>query len=123
MLPRQHRLNHSAELRQVIRRGRRFAIPGAAIFVVIRNDEQPSRLGIVTPKIVGNSVTRHLVARRIRHSFFAVIKKHPFNLDVAIRAGAESEKTQLNHWENAIFAAIEKAERKNQEQVLNASSV
>ena len=76
MLPREHRLNKSADLRRVMRRGRRFLIPEAAAFVIISEQSQ-AKLGVIVPKTVGNAVVRHAVARRIRHGFQPLLTSSP----------------------------------------------
>ena len=109
MLPRQHRLNKSAELRHVLRRGRRFAIPQAVITVVITGEDHSSRLGLITPKVVGNSVVRHGVARAIRHAGAAVIKTNPSGFDIAVRALAGSSDLSVAQWQDVIQKAVNKA--------------
>ena len=109
MLPRQHRLNKSAELRHVLRRGRRFAIPQAVVTIVVTNDAQVSRLGLVTPKVVGNSVVRHGVSRSIRHAGAAVIKTIPTGVDIAVRALANSHELSVSQWQDLILKAVRKA--------------
>ena len=109
MLPRQHRLNKSAELRHVLRRGRRFAIPQAVVTVVITGEGNDSRLGLITPKVVGNSVVRHGVARAIRHAGAAVIKANPSGFDIAVRALAGSSELSVAQWQDLIQKAVKKA--------------
>jgi ribonuclease P protein component len=92
VLPRQHRLNRSADIRHVLRRGRRFAISAAVVSVVVRSDGAPSRLAVITPKIVGNSVVRHRVARVIRHAFAEFLRDFSTNIDVVVRAQAGSDQ-------------------------------
>lgn len=110
MLPRQHRLNKSAELRQVLRRGRRFAIPEAVVCVTVTDASQISRLGLVTPKIVGNSVVRHRVARAIRHAGADLIKAHPSGFDVAVRALTDSSQLSVAQWLVLMEKALTKAQ-------------
>lgn len=115
MLPRQHRLNKSAELRQVLRRGRRFAIPEAVVSVTLTSQTQISRLGLVTPKIVGNSVVRHRVARAIRHAGADLIKAHPSGFDLAVRALAGSSQLSVEQWVVLMERALHKAQPKTVE--------
>ena len=120
MLPRQHRLNKSAELRQVLRRGRRFAIPEAVVSVTVTDQAQISRLGLVTPKIVGNSVVRHRVARAIRHAGAELIKAHPSGFDVAVRALGDSSQLSVEQWLGLMEKALAKAQPKPIEDVGNS---
>jgi ribonuclease P protein component len=108
VLPRQHRLNRSADLRNCFRRGRRFGVSGGSIHILKISSDSRSQIGVVTPKLVGNSVARHLVARRIRHACKVVVTQHPFGFQIAIRATAGSTENQVKHWENSILDALEK---------------
>ncbi|MEY3407883.1 MAG: ribonuclease protein component [Actinomycetota bacterium] len=108
MLPRQHRLNRSADLRNCFRRGRRFGVSGGSINVLKTDAASPTRIGVVTPKLVGNSVVRHAVARKIRHAAANVIEQYPNGFDIAVRAIDKSAENQLNYWESEILSAIEK---------------
>ena len=112
VLPRQHRLNRSADIRHVLRRGRRFAISAAVVSVVLRSDDQPSRLAVITPKIVGNSVIRHRVARVVRHAFAEFLAPNPLNLDVVVRAQAGSDQLTRVEFEQLLSKAHEKAHEK-----------
>jgi ribonuclease P protein component len=108
VLPRQHRLNRSADLRNCFRRGRRFGVSGGSIHVLKVSTDSVTQIGVVTPKLVGNSVARHLVARRIRHAAKVVVAQQPFGFQIAIRATAGSAENQVNYWENSILDALEK---------------
>lgn len=74
MLPKRHRLTHSADYRAVMRGGdgRRRQRAGTDLLVVhaaLSDDPQLTReprVGFVVSKSVGNSVIRHRVARRLR---------------------------------------------------------
>jgi ribonuclease P protein component len=121
VLPRQHRLNKSAELRQVLRRGRRFAIPEAVVSVTLTSQTQFTRLGLVTPKVVGNSVVRHRVARAIRHAGADLIKTHPSGFDVAVRALAGSSQLSVDQWRVLLEKALTKAQSKTVDNAQSSS--
>ena len=106
MLPRQHRLNHSADLRHTLRRGRRFVIPQAVISV-LPSTLPHTRIGVVTPKIVGNSVARHRVARAIRHGALGFIAMHPHGFDVAIRAQTGANALSVADWARILEESLE----------------
>jgi ribonuclease P protein component len=69
VLPRPRRVTRPEDFRAVLRRGRRagrrrlvvHALPGDA------GTSHPSRAGLVVGKVVGPSVVRHRVSRRLRH--------------------------------------------------------
>lgn len=109
VLPRQHRLNKSADIRHVLRRGRRFAVSAAVVFVSLRTDQVPSRLTVITPKVVGNSVVRHRVARVVRHAGQSFLSVHPQNVDVVVRAQAGSAALSVAEVETLLNSAYLKA--------------
>jgi ribonuclease P protein component len=81
-------------------------VSGASIHILKTSDESPTQFGVVTPKLVGNSVKRHFVARRVRHAAINVLAQHPFGFQIAIRAVAGSAENQVIYWENSILDAI-----------------
>lgn len=72
MLPATARLTRSDDFRLVTRQGRRTGGPRIVVHAlppttdVVQTNVAP-RVGFVVSKTVGNSVTRHRVARRLRH--------------------------------------------------------
>lgn len=96
MLPRQHRLHLSADLRRVNRKGRRFVV-SEAVFTVLQIPKT-TRVGVITPGKIGNSVLRHQIARKIRAAAAVLIAKHPVGLEVVVRAQTGSEKLSVANW-------------------------
>ena len=91
-----------------MRRGRRFVIPEAVISV-LSSDSLHTRVGLVTPKIVGNSVVRHRVARAIRHGAAQFIAAHPQGFDVVVRAQTGSDLLSVADWSRILTTALEAA--------------
>ena len=81
---------------------------GGSISILKTSSDELSRVGLVTPKLVGNSVVRHLVARRIRSAAANVLQIHPYGFDIAVRAVEKSAENQVNYWESEILQAIER---------------
>ena len=69
----------------------------------------PSRLAVITPKIVGNSVVRHSVARRVRHSFLPVLNEFPEGFELVVRAQGGAADLSVSQWTDACHRAIAKA--------------
>lgn len=63
MLPREHRLRSSREIREVISRGKRASNQVATIHYQPANQNQ---FAIIVSKAVGNAVVRNLIKRRMR---------------------------------------------------------
>lgn len=96
MLPRQHRLHLSADLRRVNRKGRRFVV-SEAVFSVL-SLSKPTRVGVITPGKIGNSVTRHKVARKIRAAAAQFIEDHPTGYEIVVRAQSGSQELKVADW-------------------------
>lgn len=99
MLPARHRLTERADFTATMRgpgsrrRSTRLLVVHArATEPATRTDDtdaraaRPSRVGLVVSKAVGNSVTRHRVARRLRHEMAALLPLLPPGTDVVLRA-------------------------------------
>ena len=93
MLPAEHRLRHSAEFTEVVRRGRRSSRrlltvhlllppPGTDVRV------KPPRAGLVVSKAVGGSVVRHQTSRRLRHLLRDRVGVLPPGTRLVVRAAA-----------------------------------
>jgi ribonuclease P protein component len=105
VLPRQHRLNRSADLRHTMRRGRRFVIPSAVVSV-LKSDSIPTRIGVITPRAIGNSVVRHRVARAIRHGAADFLTSQPQGFDIAVRALPGADKISVSEWSEILSTAV-----------------
>lgn len=92
MLPEQHRLHRTSEFQNAVRRGRRTGRHDVVVHLYVRDDatslESPigARFGLVVSKAVGPAVTRHRVARRLRHICSSVLPVVSKDVDVVLRA-------------------------------------
>lgn len=48
--------------------------------------DEPTQIGFIVAKTVGNAVTRNLVKRRLRDMAFATVKELPYGINVVVRA-------------------------------------
>ncbi|BAS15195.1 ribonuclease P protein component [Arthrobacter sp. Hiyo8] len=72
---------------------------------------EPSRIGFIVSKAVGNAVTRNLVKRRLREAGALSLKRHGTGLAVVVRAlpaAATASWDQLLTDYNAALAATTK---------------
>jgi len=70
VLPANARLRRREEFTQTVRGGHRTGRGGLVVYLDARGttaEAGPSRAGFVVSRAVGNSVTRNLVVRRLRH--------------------------------------------------------
>jgi ribonuclease P protein component len=70
----------------MVRRGRRVGTPHALLYIAARNADEPTRIGFIVSKSVGNSVARNLVTRRLRSIGHDVVLARPTGTDLVIRA-------------------------------------
>jgi len=57
--------------------------------------EFPSRVGLIINKSVGGSVSRHRIARQIRHAMSGYLQSLPNNTQIVIRVLKDSEEYRL----------------------------
>lgn len=92
MLPEPHRLHRSSEFGEAVRRGRRMGRRDIVLHALSRDETSVveavggPRFGLIVSKAVGPAVTRHRVARRLRHICADVVTGLPESTDVVIRA-------------------------------------
>ena len=92
MLPEPNRLHRARDFSVAVRRGRRMGRSDLVVHAVVRDEQDIAstvrgpRFGLIVSKAVGPAVTRHRVARRLRHICAEVIDGLAVNTDVVIRA-------------------------------------
>lgn len=85
MLTRAHRLTDSESFRRTVRMGVRAAGPHLVVHAAYADVDAP-QVGFVVGKSVGNSVTRSLVSRRLRHAMREHLGAVPAGTQVVVRA-------------------------------------
>ncbi len=87
MLPRHNRLTRPDDFRRTIRGGVK-AVAGTVVVhgALDPNPEQPIRVGVTVSRAVGGSVTRHRVARQIRHAIARELAMLPPGSTWVVRA-------------------------------------
>lgn len=93
MLSSQHRLRASTDFDAVMRRGRAVRRAHLIVHVLAGSSDaaaaimhSPARAGVAVSRAVGDSVTRHRVARRIRHGLQTAIRTLPAGMRIVVRA-------------------------------------
>ncbi|CAN5523366.1 ribonuclease P protein component [soil metagenome] len=93
MLDRSHRLTTSAGFTHAVRTGRRAGTRTLVLHLGVRSTPEPvesapavAQVGFVVSKAVGNSVTRNLVKRRLRHLARERITSLPGSAVLVVRA-------------------------------------
>ena len=92
MLAQSARLTESADFARATKSGLRFSTPNFVGYLYPTNNDQPARAGLIISKNVGGSVTRHRIARKIRHTLRDVYPQLPKGGLLVMRAlnGAHS---------------------------------
>lgn len=105
VLPEPHRLHRTADFSRAVRRGRRMGRQDLVVHAFTRDDASSvfsvgePRFGLIVSKAVGPAVTRHRVARRLRHICAQLLTDVPETADVVIRAlpgAADSSSKELH---------------------------
>lgn len=92
MLPRVHRLTSGDSIRRVVRTGRRSGTRTLVVHLLLAPDREatalapPPTVGFVVSRAVGNSVTRNVVKRRLRHLARERLAGLPCGTEVVVRA-------------------------------------
>ena len=91
MLARRNRLTRPEDFRRTIRSGAK-AVAGTVVIHGALNPggEEPPLIGVTVSKVVGGSVTRHRVARQIRHAIARELPTLPRGSRWVVRALPEA---------------------------------
>ena len=86
VLPAAHRMRRSGDFATAIRSGRRAGSRRLVVHVATTDEAEPTRIGLVVSKQVGNSVVRHRVARQLRAIAAERLAQWPAGQLMVIRA-------------------------------------
>ena len=86
MLAKSARLTESADFARATKSGLRYSTQNFVGYLYPTNLDQPARAGLIISKNVGGSVTRHRIARKVRHTFRDVYPQLPTGGLLVVRA-------------------------------------
>jgi len=86
VLAKSARLTESADFARATKSGLRFSTPNFVGYLYPTQLDQPARAGLIISKNVGGSVTRHRIARQIRHTLREIYPQLPTGGLLVIRA-------------------------------------
>jgi ribonuclease P protein component len=86
VLAKSARLTESADFARATKSGLRFSTQSFVGYLYPTNLDQPARAGLIISKSVGGSVTRHRIARKVRHVLREIYPQLPIGSLLVIRA-------------------------------------
>lgn len=111
MLAQQHRMRTKVQFSETTRSGVRSGRRNLVLYAVKKHDE-PTLVGFIVSKAVGNAVTRNKTKRRLRELAATTITQHPEGYYIAVRAlpaSASASWDQLkSDYESALAAVLAK---------------
>jgi ribonuclease P protein component len=114
MLAKKARISNSADFAKATKSGLRSTSNSLVVYLYLSNSTEPARCGLIINKSVGNSVIRHNVARKIRHSIAADLISLPTGSLFVVRALPASTKTDLQfEVADLMSKLVKKASQRN----------
>jgi ribonuclease P protein component len=86
VLAKSARLTESADFARATKSGLRSSTQNFVGYLYPTDLDQPARAGLIISKNVGGSVTRHRIARKVRHTFREVYAQLPVGGLLVVRA-------------------------------------
>ncbi|WP_288025078.1 ribonuclease P protein component [Arthrobacter sp.] len=110
MLATRNRMRTSAAFSHTVRSGVRNGRRNVVLYVVSTLSEEPSQIGFIVSKAIGNAVTRNLVKRRLREIAVDTVRRHPYGVNVVVRALPASAAASWGELVNDYQRAFSKVE-------------
>jgi ribonuclease P protein component len=103
------RLKRRAQFLEAARSGRKAAVGGVVLQALLRNDDQPVRLGFTVTKKVGNAVVRNRSRRRLKEAARLVLGAQPLTgVDLVLIGRDSTRKRNFMALQSDIKRALER---------------
>lgn len=107
MLATRNRLRTSTDFSTTVRSGVRNGRRNLVLYTAALPDGEPSRIGFIVSKSVGNAVVRNLVKRRLREAGALSLRTYPVGFAIVVRALPASASAGWETLRNDYDAALE----------------
>ena len=117
MLATRNRLRTAADFSTTVRSGVRNGRRNVVLYAAAIAADEPSRIGFIVSKSVGNAVVRNLVKRRLREAGAASLRVHGTGLAIVVRALPASASASwdqlLSDYNNALDSTLARLASRN----------
>ncbi|MFF1882158.1 ribonuclease P protein component [Pseudarthrobacter sp. NPDC058196] len=107
MLAARNRLRTATDFSTTVRSGVRNGRRNVVLYAAAIAADEPSRIGFIVSKSVGNAVVRNLVKRRLREAAAASLSEHATGLAIVVRALPASASASWDQLRADYNAALE----------------
>ena len=108
VLPASNRLRSSKDFSRTTKAGHRVTTPSLVLYLLTSSDfASEPQFGLIINKSIGGSVTRHRVARHLRHALRDRISAFPANTQIVVRVIKET-KSYIEDLDLALARAAKK---------------
>jgi ribonuclease P protein component len=107
VLAARNRLRTSTDFSRTVRSGVRNGRRNVVLYAAPLSAGEPSRIGFIVSKSVGNAVVRNLVKRRLREAGALSLKKYPSGFAIVVRALPASAAAGWDSLRTDYDAALE----------------
>ncbi|MFD0758602.1 ribonuclease P protein component [Arthrobacter ulcerisalmonis] len=107
MLAASNRLRTATDFSTTVRSGVRNGRRNVVLYAAALAADEPSRIGFIVSKSVGNAVVRNLVKRRLREAGAASLGAHAHGLAIVVRALPASATASWDQLLSDYNAALE----------------
>jgi ribonuclease P protein component len=106
---REFRLRRSSDFKRVWRFGKSYAHP-LMVLMVLKNQEENSRIAVAAGRSVGKAVQRNRAKRIIREAIRPIISQIQSGWDIVIIGRKAMSEASLNHVQSVLIDLLHKSE-------------